>query len=163
MDLQATAQLLGNFGEFVGAIAVVATLMYLAVQIKHSREQTATQNEQSMYQQWQRPPELLAGSAEASQLFVRGQRSRLELADAEVVQFDMILAMGMNGVEFAYRRSNDPENDSDAETWLSVARFWLDSPGGNQFWKDRRDQFYPAFADWIDRRLALTFAHTKSD
>jgi hypothetical protein len=32
MDLQAAAQLLGNFGEFVGAIAVVGTL------IKHSKD-----------------------------------------------------------------------------------------------------------------------------
>ena len=36
MDLQATAQLLGNFGEFFGAIAVVTTLAYLAVQIRQN-------------------------------------------------------------------------------------------------------------------------------
>ena len=33
MDHQAFAQLLGNYGEFVGAIAVVVTLGYLAAQI----------------------------------------------------------------------------------------------------------------------------------
>ena len=38
MDHQAFAQLLGNYGEFVGAVAVVATLAYLAVQVRHSRE-----------------------------------------------------------------------------------------------------------------------------
>ena len=42
MDHQAFAQLLGNYGEFVGAIAVVATLAYLAVQVRHSREATET-------------------------------------------------------------------------------------------------------------------------
>ena len=35
-----TAQLLGNIGEFVGAIAVVVTLGYLAVQVRHGREAT---------------------------------------------------------------------------------------------------------------------------
>lgn len=34
MDLMNVAQLLGDFGEFVGAIAVVATLIYLALQIR---------------------------------------------------------------------------------------------------------------------------------
>ena len=43
MDHQAVAQLLGNYGEFVGAIAVVATLFYLAVQVKHSKEATEAQ------------------------------------------------------------------------------------------------------------------------
>ena len=36
MDLQATAQLLGNFGEFFGAIAVVVTLVYLAGQLNQN-------------------------------------------------------------------------------------------------------------------------------
>ena len=34
MDHQAFAQLLGNYGEFVGAIAVVGTLVFLAFQIR---------------------------------------------------------------------------------------------------------------------------------
>ncbi len=33
-----TIQMLGSLGEFVGAIAVVATLVYLAIQVRHSRE-----------------------------------------------------------------------------------------------------------------------------
>ena len=37
MDLQATAQLLGNLGEFIAAIAVVVTLIYLAAQVKHGK------------------------------------------------------------------------------------------------------------------------------
>ena len=40
MDHLTFAQLLGNYGEFVGAIAVVVTLGYLAVQVRHSREAT---------------------------------------------------------------------------------------------------------------------------
>jgi len=40
MDHLTFAQLLGNYGEFVGAIAVVVTLAYLAVQVRHSKEAT---------------------------------------------------------------------------------------------------------------------------
>ena len=39
MDHQAFAQLLGNYGEFFGAIAVVVTLAYLARQIHQNTEQ----------------------------------------------------------------------------------------------------------------------------
>ncbi len=35
-----TIQMLGSLGEFVGAIAVVATLVYLALQVRHSKEAT---------------------------------------------------------------------------------------------------------------------------
>lgn len=37
MDHQAFAQLLGYYGEFLGALAVLVTLIYLAVQVKYSR------------------------------------------------------------------------------------------------------------------------------
>lgn len=32
------SEVLGNLGEFVGSIAVLATLIYLAVQVRHSKE-----------------------------------------------------------------------------------------------------------------------------
>jgi len=38
MDDQAVAQLLGNYGEFLGAIAVFVTLIYLALQIKKTHQ-----------------------------------------------------------------------------------------------------------------------------
>ncbi len=40
MDYQAVAQILGNYGEFVGAIAVVITLIYLAKQVRSASEAT---------------------------------------------------------------------------------------------------------------------------
>ena len=40
MTHQEFAALLGNYGEFIGALAVVATLAYLAVQVRHSRQAT---------------------------------------------------------------------------------------------------------------------------
>ena len=38
MDLMSIAQLLGNFGEFLGLFAVVATLVYLAIQTRSAKE-----------------------------------------------------------------------------------------------------------------------------
>jgi len=42
VDIVTTSQILGNVGEFIGAIAVVVTLAYLAVQVRHSKEATDT-------------------------------------------------------------------------------------------------------------------------
>jgi heme exporter protein D len=56
MDHQTFAQLLGNYGEFVGAIAVVITLIYLAIQVRHSKETTEANTkaiELQAYQAWQ--------------------------------------------------------------------------------------------------------------
>lgn len=50
MDHQAFAQLLGNYGEFLGSIAVVITLAYLALQVRHARQATVDQNKLSRAQ-----------------------------------------------------------------------------------------------------------------
>ena len=46
MTLTDTAQLMGNFGEFFGAIAVVATLGYLVLQIRQASRATMFSSEQ---------------------------------------------------------------------------------------------------------------------
>jgi hypothetical protein len=53
MDHQAIAQLLGNYGEFIGAIAVVATLGYLAVQIRQSNVSAETSAIQDFFNSWE--------------------------------------------------------------------------------------------------------------
>ena len=40
MSATETAQFLGNIGEFVGAIGVIVTLVYLAIQVRHSKKST---------------------------------------------------------------------------------------------------------------------------
>lgn len=53
MDHQAFAQSLGNYGEFVGAIAVVATLIYLSLQVRGTAEQVAQNLQATKTQNWQ--------------------------------------------------------------------------------------------------------------
>jgi hypothetical protein len=154
MDLMTTAQLLGNLGEFLGSIAVVATLIYLAIQIRHSSRQTETQIEQYQYQQWSNSLQIPAASSQVSDLCVRGQQSRTDLSESERFQFDMFTTLAINAVEHAYRNDSDAHNSPDAETWMAVVRLWIDNPGGMEYWKDQRELFYPDFANWIDTRLS---------
>lgn len=44
MDHLTFAQLLGNYGEFVGSIAVLATLVYLATQVRNSNKYEAAKH-----------------------------------------------------------------------------------------------------------------------
>jgi hypothetical protein len=49
MSLLETAQILGNLGEFVSAVVIVATLIYLAMQIRQNSEQLAAQSRYNNY------------------------------------------------------------------------------------------------------------------
>jgi hypothetical protein len=51
MDHLTFAQLLGNYGEFIGAIGVVVTLGYLAIQIRFNAKATNSESTQAMASQ----------------------------------------------------------------------------------------------------------------
>ena len=46
MSFMDIAQILGNLGEFIGAIVIVATLLYLAMQVRQNTIATRTQSEE---------------------------------------------------------------------------------------------------------------------
>ena len=48
MSLMDVAQLLGNLGEFIGAIVIIATLIYLAMQVKQNTNALHAQSRQSV-------------------------------------------------------------------------------------------------------------------
>jgi UDP-N-acetylglucosamine 2-epimerase len=92
-----TAQLLGNFGEFLGAIAVVATLLYLAVQVRHSKmsldentrvleENRKLTRETMLFQlsdRWDKVEHLATEDREIASIFVRGNANPDELDEVD--------------------------------------------------------------------------------
>ena len=91
MDHQAFAQLLGNYGEFVGAIAVVITLAYLAVQIRQNTGVTRAASHHAIVEALNRGNLAQAEDAELAQIWVSGSENRGGLSEAERQRFDMLL------------------------------------------------------------------------
>lgn len=50
MDLQATAQLLGNFGEFIAAMGVVGSMIFVGYQVRQFTRATRAQTHQAVTQ-----------------------------------------------------------------------------------------------------------------
>ena len=80
MDHQAFAQLLGNYGEFVGAVAVVGTLVYLAAQIRQNtrameegQRMALAENYIARVNQIERSSRDLALSQDLSEIMARGR------------------------------------------------------------------------------------------
>jgi hypothetical protein len=115
MTLMDIAQLLGNFGEFVGAIAVVATLMYLAVQIRESNQT----NQHTAFH------EALRDQAAAINLLI----------DAE------LSGIVYNGLADFDSLPEDERSRIEPEEWLGVRehlKVAFSRPGFRQWWKHPR-------------------------
>jgi len=153
MNLIETVEVLGNFGEFFGAIAVFATLAYLTVQVRHSRRQIDNQIQQTSYDQFSNFLKIVGSSPQVSSLMVKGWRSMADLSEEEETQFFSIFTTGLNSVEHNYRQLSDPENDPDTLMLWNIAIYLLGHPGGLEYWETYRGVYTDEFINWIDTNL----------
>jgi hypothetical protein len=155
MDHQAFAQLLGNYGEFVGAIAVVVTLGYLAFQIRQNTRQLRGEavlsvNEAAAYtlRAVRDDPELLS-------LCVRANARWDSIGPREQARVHLYNSEQMSYCESAYNLWM--QGALDEATYLSrenVIVSVLTNPGAESWWNDWKHIFMPGFQQRIDDRLS---------
>ena len=154
MDHQAFAQMLGSYGEFVGAIAVVITLGYLAVQIRQNtaalRSSTwqAIQNAEHLFDQ------SLVGSKDAAEIWVRASQHGLDGFDDPVERFRCLLIGKQLVDQFQthhYQREQGLIDPDLWKTWVSQFDEEVEnSPGFVDVLRERYPHLRPSFRRFVD-------------
>ena len=150
----------GAVGEVLGALAVFATLVYLAVQIRQntsalqsSASQAVHENFALWYGQTQSDPVLLEVS-------IRGMEDYSALSTIERAQF---IALFMN---FSIHTQNAfykwREGSLSPELWRGweyVSMNIFSTPGGKVFWNERRYLFADAFQKFVAEDIMTRTPH----
>ena len=87
MSIFEVSQILGNFGEFIGAIAVVATLIYLANQVRESSISQQSSVSWSFTQAINNINEQRSSDAELTDIWLRGKKEFTSLDEVERERF----------------------------------------------------------------------------
>ena len=162
MDHQALAEMLGNYGEFVGAIAVVATLVYLAIQVRHSREATVANNRllrsQSHYnalEACQRPLEIMLVSESLAEILVRCDKAPYEVEESDWSRCVNYFVMQANGWEYTYYQHLDEAVPP--SLWLGVDGYMSNEArtkkGWVRFWQETVEGFAEPFRSHVEEHI----------
>ncbi len=154
MNLMDVSQIFGNFGEFFGAIAVVVTLAYLAVQIKQNTISTRSQSRQTLLDGWSLTNWELAKDPELFQIFATALTRWPDLPNDEKTRFDTgmgrYLANLQNGILLFERGMVDVATlDATADFMLLC----ILSEGGSNWWEET-PQAMPETRKYLADRLA---------
>lgn len=134
-----TAQDLGSSGEFVAAIATLATLIYLAVQTRQARRSAWAQAPQWIsdgYRSWISAPR---EDPELGHLVIRALQNWSDLSPIDqfkahcwwadkIVHLDAVLTLHEQGVI----------DDERKVAWVDDRLALLITPGGQQWWSDTK-------------------------
>jgi len=151
MDHQTFAQLLGNYGEFVGAIGVVATLAYLAVQIRQNTRATRAASHHAVTDSLNQGNLAMAQNAELAQIWATGIEDRTALTESERQRLDSLLRAYFHvfdSLHYAAKVGTGERNLLRAEE--PGFAYLLRLPGVREWWNENPYGLSPEFRRYIE-------------
>ena len=149
-----TLEDLGNAGEFLGAIAVLVSLVYLALQIRHNTMTVRAGTSAAISESLARSTEVLGADPQAARVYVLGLAGDSSLSFEDNLRFNFLFRTYMRRVENAYYQKLRGFVDSDH--WQTTERTLsqhMEMPGAKQNWEESRDLYSDQFVAYIDRVL----------
>lgn len=130
-----TLQDLGNIGEFVGAIAVVVSLIYLAIQIRQNTKTVRTSTYQAALDSARSDTELILSHPHLERIYRVGRRDPTELTDEERPVFRMLLGQLLLNYEILFLQHQHGVIDDDFWRGRQQGlRALLSQPGVRRWW-----------------------------
>ena len=152
---------LGNIGDFVGGIAVIVTLAYLAVQMRlNTRAIQHSSTRQAATAQSDTLRVILSNEGFASLVF-KGFQSLSELSNVERYRFDMGLLIWLQSVEQVFADHRDGIfPDESFLPYINAVAAYLSTPGGSAWWAERKIWFTASFREEVDTILSNASAES---
>jgi hypothetical protein len=153
----------GAVAELVGAIGVIASLVYLAKQIQASSE-NVSQNTQALISNRDISSMEFAlanygpqiENAELAALMLKGHSNPEDLSELERYRFNFVMAASFESHQTMFLQHG--RSSVSPELWDYYSRQFdgfCRSPGVVHWWKHSRSRFDPAFAQYIDKKITL--------
>ncbi len=154
MTLMEMAQLLGNFGEFLGMFAVVATLGYLAVQTHSAKEVALAQAQREfiggLNSVWSR----LEQDRELLRLVRIGMNDWRDLKNNEKAAVHALSTQLFSTYSLAVVGQQDIKGIEDfVQSWEDVLLGIPLCPGGKIWWEEAQYLYAPRLVARINARL----------
>jgi len=152
MDQQAFAQLLGNYGEFVGAVGVVLSLLFVGYSIAQNTKATRAQTHQAITQSFMAIAEIIAKRPEAFAAGIRSNTGEFEqLSEGDRAYFISSIFGLFKYYELMFMQHRDGNTDDESwNAWSQHLLMQFHQPGVRAWWALRETTFHPAFRKFLN-------------
>jgi hypothetical protein len=161
---------LGNIGEFVAAVGVVLSLIYLAVQIRQNTSQLIEGNraqrlaaQRDTVAAFSRYRHLVVLNPDVSRLLQKGALDLESLTEEERIRFDLLAYEQLFASETLF--THVEESLLPVERWDGVSQYLvasLSQPGLRQHWELNKYLCSSRFAAAVDKLLNERTAYPRS-
>jgi hypothetical protein len=143
---------LGNIGEFVAAVGVIISLIYLAVQIHQNTRSVRSASIQQVLQGIAELNQFLGSAPEVTDLWWRGTRDPASLSEEEWPRFIHIASAYIRRMELMFL--NHRQGFVPTQVWEAQAnnlRRWFSTPGIERWLSELGASVNADFRSYVDR------------
>ena len=141
---------LGALGEFIGAFGVVASLIYVGLQIKQTRNVVMADSEANFMQSGMELYLFMAGNRHIAELIAKDLGS-----DPDDLMLNTFWTASFFRLEDTYIKHKYSLMGPHAMRSLKgQIQAFMRSPSGITAWKDRKDRFDEEFVEFVDAIIA---------
>ena len=155
---------IGAVGEWVGAIAVVATLAYFVRQIRDCNTHMRRAEMNAAHAQFSQWRQALMGDAELARLWTEGMQHPEKLTPIELMRVRLAMTEFCFAVYHTWDRARVGIGDADAWSRVGGRMFTplLSSPLGRIWWSEMAGDLNPEFRAEVERLAAENAAPSSS-
>ena len=149
-----TIQDLGSIGELTAAVATIATLIYLARQLRSNTEAVRGEARRGQMESSAAANLTIASDPQIAALFNAGIRDFKGLPPEQSTQFTFLIASMIGSWQVSHEEF--ASGLTDKETLEDVTIGYLPiirAPGTRQWWAAYRTRYNASFRDYVDERL----------
>ena len=151
---------LANLGQIIGALAVVISLIYVALQIRQNTNAIRSATAQTVHEHFANWYQLIAADAELAQIAANGLRDYSSLSEQERVRFIATFMSFISYSQNAFLKWR--EGLLKPALWLGWEQVMMNlfgAPGGKVLWKERSYLFGEEFRRYIENDLMVRPPH----
>jgi hypothetical protein len=150
---------LGALGEFVGSIAVLATLLILVFQVRGARAEFSSQIIREIKRDNNQDIQFPLKDPRTLEIHINAQRDFNALSEQDRIYWGVWLYSWITQTEDAWlMQQHSTENREMAEKFVGGAASVLRSDGGQVMWPRIKTWFNPEFAAAVEQEIASSDA-----
>ena len=146
---------LANWGEFVGGVAVVISLIYLAIQVRSSVRQARVDSYTSVTQLWGQFTSIVGAEEETWRIYYQGTKDFDSLSEEEKARFNFIIGMyfGIVDTIMVHEAAGAFRYPETYQRCLDQAYAIFSQPGAQAWWRRGKGRmFAPKVEEYLLKR-----------
>lgn len=145
----------GAISELLGAIGVIASLVYVGTQVNASAKASRIESKLRLTDKLINFGDLLISNPKLNETMINGRKGLESLTKDEYVQFSNLCQKAGWHLSAAYfMHKNKAISDEDFHEFHSTGRYWIRSKGFKQWWeKGGKLSFTGEFENFIEKEM----------